>query len=146
MVKFGFYPSKLKKQTFLLKFSKSRGGLRHPPFRRPWTEDEHQKTWSTNFERMGHEKKTHFCDENPFTDNFFHCAKPYNFICIAATNATGTLPGPFAPPLASLPRRKITARSYSCTTWKQTATVTWLRRMKLCLNVTSLGQPGLYVR
>jgi len=32
-VKFVFYPSKLKKQPFLLKFSKSRGAL--PPLRRP---------------------------------------------------------------------------------------------------------------
>ena len=57
-----------------------------------------------------------FVTKTHLQTNFFHCAKPDKFICIVATNATGTLPGPFAPPLDSLPRRKITARSYSCTT------------------------------
>jgi len=37
VVKFGFYPSKLKKELYLLTISKFRGGPRlpPPPFRRP---------------------------------------------------------------------------------------------------------------
>jgi len=39
VVKFGFYPSKLKKQPFLLIITKSRGAKAppDPPFRCPWS-------------------------------------------------------------------------------------------------------------
>ena len=39
---------------------------------------------------------------------------------LSSENSTRTLPGPFAPPGRSLPRRKMTALSYSCTTFSNT--------------------------